>query len=119
MSSRETALILARRAGQLALSKKAFDVRILNLTDISTVCDYFVVASGSADIQVKAIADAVEDGLREDGHKALHREGKKEGTWILLDYVDVIVHVFHEPTRQYYALEKLWGDAPFEDLVDR
>jgi ribosome-associated protein len=111
-------LALARKAGQLALSKKGFDVKILKLKSLSSVCDYFVIASGEADVQVRAIARAVDDGLREIGFKPYHREGENEGRWILLDYIDVVVHVFYEPTRQFYALEKLWGDAPIEELTD-
>jgi len=113
-----TPLKLARMAGQLALSKKGFDVKILKLKSISSVCDYFVIASGEADVQVKAIARAIDDGLREAGFKPYHREGEKEGRWVLLDYIDVVVHIFYEPTRQFYALEKLWGDAPIEELSD-
>ncbi|MBN1212615.1 MAG: ribosome silencing factor [candidate division Zixibacteria bacterium] len=111
-------MALARKAGQLALSKKGFDVKILKLKSLSSVCDYFVIASGEADVQVKAIARAVDDGLREVGYKPYHSEGENEGRWILLDYIDVVVHVFYEPTRKYYALEKLWGDAPIEELSD-
>ena len=114
LSSRE----LARLAGQLALTKKGFDVKILKLKEISSVCDYFVVVSGDADIQVKAIAKAVREGLREAGYKPYHSEGEDKGNWVLLDYVDVVVHVFYEPTRQFYQLERLWGDAPTEELVD-
>lgn len=113
-----TPLKLARMAGQLALSKKGFDVKILKLKSISSVCDYFVIASGEADVQVKAIARAIDDGLREVGYKPYHREGESEGRWVLLDYIDVVVHIFYEPTRQFYALEKLWGDAPIEELTD-
>lgn len=118
MSTTSTALTLARQAGRLALSKKAFDVKILKLKGLSSVCDYFVIASGDADVQVNAIASAIEDGLREEGIKPYHREGRKGGNWVLLDYVDVVVHVFYEPTRRFYALEKLWGDAPVEELAD-
>ena len=113
-----SSLALARKAGQLALSKKGFDVKILKLKSLSSVCDYFVIASGDADVQVKAIARAIDDGIREVGYKPNHREGEKEGRWILLDYIDVVVHVFYEPTRKFYALEKLWGDAPIEELSD-
>ena len=88
------------------------------LKSLSSVCDYFVIASGDADVQVKAIARAIDDGIREVGYKPNHREGEKEGRWILLDYIDVVVHVFYEPTRKFYALEKLWGDAPIEELSD-
>ena len=102
----------------MALSKKAFDVKLLKLKGLSSVCDYFVIASGEADVHVKAIAREIHDKLAERGHKPFHREGMNEGTWILLDYIDVVVHVFQEPTRQFYALEKLWGDAPVEALFD-
>ena len=113
-----SALDLARKAGQLVLTKKGFDVKILKLVSISPVCDYFVIASGEAGIHVRAIADAIDEGLQKIGYKATHREGYSEGNWILLDYIDVVVHVFYEPTRQFYALEKLWGDAPVEEISD-
>lgn len=109
-----TPLALARAAGTLALSKKGFDVRILKLKKISSVCDYFVICSGSVDVHVKAIADAIDAGLREKGIYPSHREGMEGATWVLLDYFDVVVHVFVEEARQFYALEKLWGDAPVE-----
>ena len=111
-----TPLALARTAGKLALSKKGFDVRILKLKKISSVCDYFVICSGSVDVHVKAIADAVDDGLREKGVRPSHREGETGTSWIILDYFDVVVHVFTEDARRFYALEKLWGDAPSEVL---
>lgn len=112
-------LELAREAGRLALNKKGFDVRILKVAELSSVTDYFVIVSGEADIHVKAIARAVQDGLLEEGGvKPYHIEGLNEGNWVLLDYIDVVVHVFLEPTRQFYALEKLWGDAPQEQLAD-
>ncbi|MFH1700409.1 MAG: ribosome silencing factor [Candidatus Zixiibacteriota bacterium] len=111
-----TSLNLARAAGKLALSKKAFDVKILKLKKLSSVCDYFVICSGTVDVHVKAIANAVERGLRDKGIRASYREGTEGANWILLDYFDVLVHVFKEDTRQFYALEKLWGDAPVETL---
>ncbi len=113
-----TPLSLARLAGRLALSRKGFDVKILKLKTLSAVCDYFVIASGEADVHVKAIAGAIDDGLTREGIKANHREGIGKGNWIVLDYIDVVVHVFHEPTRRFYALERLWGDAPIEELSD-
>jgi len=109
---------LALAAGYLALSKKGFDVKILKLKEISSVCDYFVIASGDADVQVKAIARAIEDGLREQGIKPYQVEGAEAGNWVLIDYVDVVIHVFYEPTRRFYQLERLWGDAPAEELAD-
>jgi ribosome-associated protein len=111
-------LALARLAGQMALSKKGFDVKILKLESISSVCDYFVIVSGEADVHAKALGHAIVDGLHEAGYKPYHKEGMNEGNWILLDYIDVVVHVFLEPTRRFYALEKLWGDAPVEELTD-
>ena len=111
-------LTLARLAGRLALAKKGFDVKILKVKAVSSVTDYFVIASGGADIHVKAIARAVEDGLMDSGHKPYHREGYSEGNWVLLDYIDVVVHIFLEPTRRFYALERLWGDAPIEQLSE-
>jgi ribosome-associated protein len=114
----QSALSRARLAGRLALDKKGFDVKILKLKSLSTVCDYFVIASGSANVHVRAIAEGVEDGMRQAGHKPMVTEGARGGNWVLLDYVDFVVHIFYEPTRRFYALEKLWGDAPVELLND-
>ena len=111
-----TPLALARAAGKLALSKKGYDVKILKLKKISSVCDFFVICSGSVDVHVKAIADAVDEGLRKKGIYPSHREGAERSSWLLLDYFDVVVHVFSEEARQFYALEKLWGDAPVETM---
>ncbi len=111
-------LELARMAGRLALEKKGFDVRILKLKELSSVCDYFLIVSGEADLHVKAIAESVVEGLKKAGERPMHVEGMTEGNWVLLDYIDVIVHVFREPTRQFYSLERLWGDAPIEELAD-
>ncbi len=115
-NSSMTSLALARAAGTLALSKNAADVRILKLTKISSVCDYFVICTGSVDVHVKAITDAIDDGLRAQGLRPSHREGGGGANWMLLDYFDVVVHVFTENARQFYALEKLWGDAPVEEM---
>ena len=111
-------LELAKSAGRLALTKKGFDVRVLNLKGLSSVCDYFVIVSGEADVHVKAIAESIDDGLAKLGERPYHTEGMEEGNWVLLDYVDVVVHVFRERTRQFYALEKLWGDAAAEELAE-
>ncbi|HDL02634.1 MAG: ribosome silencing factor [Candidatus Zixiibacteriota bacterium] len=109
-------LTIARTAGKLALSKKGFDVKILKLKSLSSICDYFVIVSGDVDVHVNAISDAIEEGLLKKGVKPWHREGVRGGTWILLDYVDVVVHIFQKSVREFYALEKLWGDAPVEEL---
>lgn len=89
------------------------------MKSLSSVCDYYVIASGDADIHVKAIAGAIDDGLTAMGYRPSHREGMNEGNWVLLDYIDVVVHVFYRPTREFYALEKLWGDAPVESLSEK
>jgi len=109
---------LARTAARLTLTKRAEDVMILDLRELDGVCDFFVLATGSSEVQVRAIADAVDDGLRADGMKPWHVEGYEARRWILLDYVDVVVHVFHAKAREYYLLDKLWGDARRELVAD-
>lgn len=108
---------LARRIGQLAGEKKASDIRLLQVSGLSNVTDFFVIASGDADVHVKAIADHIADELSREGLSSRGREGVKGSRWILLDYVDVVVHIFVEPVRRFYALEKLWGDAP-EEVIE-
>jgi len=105
---------LAREAADLALSKKAEDVVILDLRELSTVTDFFVICSGSSDTHIKAISDAIEEGLEAKGTRKWHIEGYTHKRWVLLDYVDVVVHVFHQKTREFYLLERLWGDAKIE-----
>lgn len=110
---------LAREAARLTLTKRAEDVVILDLRALDGVCDFFVIATGHSEIQVRAIADAVEEGLRESRRiKPWHSEGFEARRWVLLDYVDVVVHVFHARAREYYLLDKLWGDAAREDVAD-
>ncbi len=106
---------LAREAANLALEKKAEDVVILDLRRFSLDCDFFLIASGTSDPHVRAIAEWVEDELqRRCGERPWHREGMSAARWILLDYVDVVVHVFLDEVRENYMLERLWGDAPTE-----
>jgi ribosome-associated protein len=102
----------ARRAARAALGKKALDLTVLDVQGLSTVTDYFLVCSGRSAPHVKTSADAIRDELKEDGVRPLHAEGQAESGWVLLDYGDVLMHVFLEDTRAYYALERLWGDAP-------
>jgi ribosome-associated protein len=109
---------VVRRAGELALERKAIDVIVLDLRGISTATDYFVIASGTSDIQVRSIAENVAEELKKDGHRPGHIEGKSGGTWVLLDYIDFVVHVFHGAARDFYQLENLWGDAPRVELSD-
>ena len=100
------------------MEKKATDVVVLDLRETAAVCDYFVIASAQSEPQVEAVAERVEEGLREAGERPWHVEGLRGRTWILLDYVDVVVHVFHARTRDIYTLERLWGDAPLEKKDD-
>lgn len=109
--------ILAKHAADLALSKKAQDVVILNLRGLSSVTDFFVICSGDSDVQIKAIADGVKDGLAQQGVAVWHREVGSPN-WVLLDYVDVVVHVFHKHIRPFYNLERLWGDADIKHVKD-
>ena len=110
-------LALARRAAEACLEKKATDPVVLDLRELEAVSDFFVVVSAASEVQVKAIADHVEERLREErGARPWHVEGREGRRWVLLDYVDLVVHVFHEKTREYYLLERLWGDARSVDL---
>lgn len=109
---------LAEMAGRLALAKKAFDVKILDLRKLSTFTDFFVICSVQVDIHAKAVADSILENLGKKGIKVWHNEGYQTSRWILLDYVDVVVHIFLRETREFYALEKLWGDAKIDELSD-
>jgi len=100
------------RAAELALDLKAQHVVALDLRGISSATDWFLVASGRSDVQVKAIAEHVVDELKKDGHRPAHVEGVQGGRWVLVDYIDFVVHVFHPQARDFYQLENLWGDAP-------
>ena len=102
---------LVERIAALASDRKAREVVSLDLRGISSATDFFVLASGGSDVHVKAIADFVIDELRKEGVRANHVEGFQSGRWVLVDYVDVVLHVFHSATRAFYQLEELWGDA--------
>lgn len=101
-----------QRAVELSQERKAHQVTVLDLRDISTATYYFVIASGNSDVQVKAIADHVIEELKKEGLRPQHVEGLSGGRWVLLDYIDFVVHVFHPQARAFYQLENLWGDAP-------
>jgi len=108
---------LAHKISEIALTKKAEDVNILNLKDLTSITDYFVIASGASDTQVKAIVDAITNEL-EPEIKPWHREGYDNLRWVLLDFVDVVVHVFQRQVRSFYDLERLWADAEVESVTD-
>jgi ribosome-associated protein len=101
-----------RRAARAALDKRATDLVVLDVRGVSSVADYFLLCSGTSATHVETISDAIRAELKREGIRPLHAEGVAESGWVLLDYGDVLVHVFLEDTRAYYALERLWGDAP-------
>jgi ribosome-associated protein len=107
-----TAEAKARRAAQAAQDKKALDVVVLDVQQVSSVADYFLVCSGRSTTHMETIAEAITGELKADGARPRHAEGVAASGWMLLDYGDVLMHVFLEDTRAYYALERLWGDAP-------
>lgn len=111
-NSKEKAFSCARAA----LDHKAIDLVILSIQNLSSFTDYFVICSGNSDRQVQAIASHIEDTLAEIGLFPLGTEGKREGRWVLLDYGEVVVHIFYHPIREFYDLERLWGDAQKIDL---
>ncbi len=114
-SARECALLAAKAADE----KKATDIMVQEVGAITSMCDYFVIATAANNRQVDAIIEEIEKKLREDGGiKPASREGLQEGTWALLDYGDIVVHVFQPEARDYYRLEDLWNDCPVIDLKE-
>ena len=114
MTPKEMALLAAK-----ALSdKKGGDIRALEVTDLTTLADYFVVCTGSSNTQINALCDVVEKAMDEAGEPVRHREGYRGGTWVLLDYGSVVIHVFTDDTRKFYDLERLWSDATKVTLDD-
>ena len=111
MNSLEIACLCARAADQ----RKAENVMVLDVRKISSVTDFFVIASGQVEQHLKAIRDEVDEKLHEAGVKARAVDGFPMSQWVVMDYTDVLVHIFAEKTREFYALEKLWGDAPVID----
>ena len=112
MTASDEAVAVATVAARAAASKLAKDVNVIDVSDQLVITDCFVIASASNDRQVGAIVDEVEDQMRAAGHKPARREGTREGRWVLLDYVDVVVHVQHQDERDFYALDRLWRDCP-------
>jgi ribosome-associated protein len=111
-SSQEKAFLFAR----VLLDRKAMDLVILEVKNLSSFTDYFLICSGRSDRQVQAIASHLEEKLGLEGIHPLGVEGKREGRWILMDYGEVIVHVFYQPVREFYDLERLWSEAPRVEL---
>ncbi|MCW8810181.1 MAG: ribosome silencing factor [Ignavibacteriaceae bacterium] len=109
---------LAHRISELIFTKKGFNVVTIDLSKLVSFTDYFVICSADSDTQVKAISDQVDKALSDEGIKCWHKEGLKALSWVLMDYVDVVVHIFKKEAREFYNLEKLWGDAPTEKMTD-
>lgn len=107
---------LAERAGWHLLEKKGEDLAVLDLRGMSDVCDFFVLASGNSRTQVDALAKHVHNALVAAGHKPKGLEGMNDGRWALLDFFDVVVHIFHTDAREYFQLDKLWSDAARQEL---
>ncbi len=111
-----TSLETAKLAAKVLDSKKGIDIKIIKIADISSITDYFVIAAGGSNTHVKTLAEEVEFKLDEAGISVTHVDGHRSDTWIVLDYVDVIVHVFSEEAREYYDLERLWQDGEVIDI---
>ena len=111
-----TSLQTATCAAKALDSKKGKDIRVIRINDVSILADYMVIATGNSSTQVKALSEEVEEKLDQAGVSVSHIEGHRSNTWILLDYVDVIVHFFSDEARQYYDLERLWQDGEILDI---
>ncbi len=115
LNSKEKAVLCAA----YALEKKALNVRVLQVSELSSITDFLLIASGSSDRQVQAVVESVRLGLKKDHHTSpIAIEGAKEGRWALIDYGDVMVHVFQEPVREFYDLDGLWSEAPEVEVPD-
>lgn len=108
--------LLARRASELSLEKKCEEVKILDLRGLTSVTDFFVIITADSERKAKAAADHIIDELKADGERPMHVEGMDSMHWILLDYIDVVVHIFMPDERRFYDLESLWSDAPLVPL---
>ncbi|HVP36546.1 MAG TPA: ribosome silencing factor [Terriglobales bacterium] len=110
---------LANLIGQYALEKKAGDVKVLDLRKLADITDYFLICSAEVELQARAIADHIVESLKKKGIRAWHAEGYQNSKWILIDYVDVVVHIFLNETREFYGLERLWGDAKVKEIKEK
>ena len=114
MESKELAALIS----EMALEKKGKQIVKMNLTNLTTMTDYFIILSAESAVQVKAIADHIVRQSKNNGIRIYHKEGFDSLSWVLLDFVDVIVHIFRGETREHYGLEKLWADANMELVTD-
>jgi ribosome-associated protein len=118
VTATESAITMAKVAAQAAADKLAKDVLLVDVSDRLAITDIFVIVTGANERQVSAIVDEVEDKMREAGVKPVRREGERDGRWVLLDFLDVVVHVQHSEERVFYALDRLWKDCPTIPWVD-
>ena len=107
----------AIKAANLADNKKAEDIEIFNVADLTSMTEYFVICSAGSENQMKAISDEIEENFKNNGISPLHVEGYRSSTWVLYDYGDVIVHIFNKESRMFYSLERLWSDAKKIEFV--
>jgi ribosome-associated protein len=110
-SQTSNSLALAKRAALIALDYKAQDVVVLDLRGVTEMTDFFVIASGTSDTHARSIGQHVMEDMKKEGSRAHHVEGIEKGRWVLLDFVDFVVHIFHPTLRNFYQLERLWADA--------
>ena len=113
MTSYEMAVLLAKTLD----SKKGMDVKVLKTEDLTTLCDYFVLCTATSNTQVKAMSDACEEAMEKNGEQVHHIEGHRGGTWVLMDFSSVVVHIFMDEARKFYDLERLWADGKPLDLT--
>lgn len=113
-----TTLQQAKETAKILSEKKGLDIKVIEISDVSVIADYMVIATGNSSTHVKALADEVEEQLDEMGVSVSHVEGYRSNSWILLDYIDIIVHVFSNEAREYYDLERLWEDGTDIDISD-
>lgn len=118
-STPNAAHVLAAHAVDAMLEKKARDVTVMDMRGVSGVADFFVIGTGDSDLQIRAVAEAIRERIREQcEERPWHSEGMNNWQWVLLDYVDVVAHIFSPEKRSFYDLERLWGDAPIERVAD-
>jgi len=108
MNSLET----AKKIATLLDDKKGKDITILDITEATSLGDYFIIVSATSTPQINALVDEVDEKMKLDGVKLMHKEGSNASMWVLMDFGDIILHVFHEETREFYGIERLWSDAP-------
>ena len=117
-SRRPSATDLAARSAALMLDKRANEIVIMDLRGLTTMTDYFVLGSGDSTVQVKAIVDHIHQTLRFESIRSYHIEGYQQLSWVLMDYVDVVAHIFLAETREYFGLERLWADAKISPVTE-